>query len=42
MGELEPWADEAYVRSFWFNYGETVNVKMIRDKFTGSVFWCGL
>jgi hypothetical protein len=35
MGELEPWIDENYIRTFWFNLGETVNVKMIRDKFTG-------
>lgn len=36
MGELEPWIDEAFVRSIWYNMGENVNVKMIRDKFSGS------
>ena len=35
MGELEPWIDENFVRSVWFNLGESVNVKMIRDKFSG-------
>lgn len=35
MGELEPWIDENFVRSVWFNMGEQVNVKMIRDKFSG-------
>lgn len=37
MGELEPWIDENFVRSVWFGMGEQVNVKMIRDKFSGSV-----
>jgi len=36
MGELEPWVDENFIRSLWFGMGEQVNVKMIRDKFTGS------
>ena len=35
MGELEPWIDENFVRSVWYNLGEAVNVKMIRDKFSG-------
>lgn len=35
MGELEPWIDENFVRSIWYNMGENVNVKMIRDKFSG-------
>ena len=35
MGELEPWIDENFVRTVWFNMGEQVNVKMIRDKFSG-------
>lgn len=35
MGELEPWIDENFIRSVWFGMGETVNVKMIRDKFSG-------
>jgi hypothetical protein len=38
MGELEPWIDENFIRSLWFGLGEQVNVKMIRDKFTGYVF----
>jgi len=37
MGELEPWIDENFVRSVWFGMGEQVNVKMIRDKFSGYV-----
>lgn len=37
MGELEPWVDENFVRSVWFGMGEQVNVKMIRDKFSGYV-----
>lgn len=36
MGELEPWIDENFVRQVWYNMGENVNVKMIRDKFSGS------
>lgn len=36
MGELEPWIDEAFIRSVWYGMGEQVNVKMIRDKFSGS------
>lgn len=36
MGELEPWIDENFVRTVWFGMGEQVNVKMIRDKFSGS------
>ncbi|OCK84533.1 RNA-binding domain-containing protein [Lepidopterella palustris CBS 459.81] len=36
MGELEPWIDENFVRSIWYGMGEQVNVKMIRDKFSGS------
>lgn len=37
MGELEPWIDENFIRSIWFGMGEQVNVKMIRDKFSGYV-----
>lgn len=37
MGELEPWIDEHFIRSIWFNMGESVNVKMIRDKISGYV-----
>lgn len=36
MGELDPWLDEAAIRKIWSNFGENVNVKLIRDKFTGS------
>lgn len=37
MGELEPWVNEEYVKSMWLaNTGENVNVKMIRDKFSGN------
>ncbi|KAK9446686.1 RNA-binding domain-containing protein [Limtongia smithiae] len=36
MGELEPWIDENFIRHLWSNYGEAVNVKMIRDKFSGT------
>lgn len=35
MGELEPWIDENFIRSVWFGMGYQVNVKMIRDKFSG-------
>jgi len=38
MGELEPWIDENFVRNVWFQLGENVNVKMIRDKFSGYFF----
>lgn len=37
MGELEPWIDENFVRTVWFGMGYQVNVKMIRDKFSGYV-----
>jgi hypothetical protein len=37
MGELEPWIDENFVRNLWFQIGEQVSVKMIRDKFSGFV-----
>ncbi|CAI6339260.1 unnamed protein product [Periconia digitata] len=40
MGELEPWIDENFVRSIWYNMGENVNVKMIRDKFSGNAGYC--
>lgn len=36
MGELEPWIDDNFIRQLWSHYGEVVNVKMIRDKFTGN------
>ena len=37
MGELEPWIDENFIRNLWFQMGEQVSVKMIRDKFSGWV-----
>ncbi|CAG8974158.1 hypothetical protein HYALB_00002797 [Hymenoscyphus albidus] len=40
MGELEPWIDENFIRSVWFGMGEQVNVKMIRDKFSGNAGYC--
>ncbi|RKF82599.1 putative RNA-binding protein C23E6.01c [Golovinomyces cichoracearum] len=40
MGELEPWIDENFIRSVWFGMGETVSVKMIRDKFSGNAGYC--
>jgi len=40
MGELEPWIDENFVRNLWYNMNETVNVKMIRDKFSGNAGYC--
>ncbi|KAF8457303.1 hypothetical protein BGX38DRAFT_1086632 [Terfezia claveryi] len=40
MGELEPWIDENFVRNIWYNMGETVSVKMIRDKFSGNAGYC--
>ncbi|KAF9105648.1 hypothetical protein BGX27_009509 [Mortierella sp. AM989] len=36
MGELEPWMDENWIRGVWYNAGEQVSVKMIRDKYTGA------
>ena len=35
MGELEPWMDEGFIHNVWYQLGESVNVKMIRDKFSG-------
>uniref|UniRef100_A0A060T2H8 ARAD1A08470p n=1 Tax=Blastobotrys adeninivorans TaxID=409370 RepID=A0A060T2H8_BLAAD len=34
MGELEPWFDEEAIRKIWAAFGETVTVKLIRDKFS--------
>ncbi|KAI5287289.1 hypothetical protein KEM52_001663 [Ascosphaera acerosa] len=36
MGELEPWIDDHFIRQLWYGMGEQVNVKMIRDRFSGS------
>jgi hypothetical protein len=36
MGELEPWMDENFIKGvFLSSAGETVNVKVIRDKNSG-------
>lgn len=36
MGELEPWMDENFVKGVFLSAaGETVNVKVIRDKNSG-------
>ncbi|KAI8088294.1 hypothetical protein BDF21DRAFT_450017 [Thamnidium elegans] len=35
MGDLDPWMDENFIRQVWFLFGETVVVKLIRDKRTG-------
>lgn len=38
MGELEPWMDENFIKGvFLSTSGETVNVKVIRDKNSGYV-----
>lgn len=40
MGELEPWMDENFIKGvFLSTSGETVNVKVIRDKNSGYVLW---
>jgi RNA recognition motif-containing protein len=37
MGELEPWMDENFIKGIWLTAaGETVNVKVIRDKNSGA------
>nr|CAG8481856.1 1482_t:CDS:2 [Entrophospora candida] len=36
MGDLEPWMDENFIRQIWYQLGENVSVKIIRDKFTGT------
>ncbi|KAH6575870.1 hypothetical protein BASA50_010583 [Batrachochytrium salamandrivorans] len=36
MGDLTPWMDEQFIKQTWLSMGEAVNVKMIRDKVTGS------
>lgn len=37
QGELptESWMSEEYLKSLWLQFGEQVNVKLIRDKHTG-------
>ena len=31
MGDLEPWMDEQFITQLWYNLGENVIVKIIRD-----------
>lgn len=39
MGELEPWMDENFIKGVFLSAaGETVNVKVIRDKNSGYVY----
>jgi len=41
MGELEGWMDEAFIRQIFHHLmNEAVNVKVIRDKATGSAGYC--
>ncbi|KFH48632.1 putative RNA-binding protein-like protein [Hapsidospora chrysogenum ATCC 11550] len=41
MGELEPWMDEAFIKGVFASAaGETVNVKVIRDKNSGNAGYC--
>lgn len=35
MGDLDPWMDENFIKRTWGHFGEQVEVKMIRDKFSG-------
>ena len=38
MGELEPWMDENFIKNVFSTVaGETVNVKVIRDRNSGYV-----
>jgi len=37
MGDLEPWMDENFVKQIWYDFGEQVNVKVIRNKLSGYV-----
>ena len=34
MGDLEPWMDETYLQSLWFNLNVNVIAKVIRDRST--------
>ncbi|RKP36038.1 hypothetical protein BJ085DRAFT_6202, partial [Dimargaris cristalligena] len=36
MGDLEPWMDQNYLRTTWYNMGEQVNVKTIFNRSTGT------
>jgi hypothetical protein len=35
MAELEEWMTEEFITSVWFQYGEVIDCKMVRDKVTG-------
>ncbi|KAJ2798153.1 hypothetical protein H4S07_005761, partial [Coemansia furcata] len=37
MGDIEPWMDEDYIRIVWERLGESVAVKIIRDRLTGAM-----
>ena len=40
MGDLEPWMDEAAIKNMWAQVmgpDTSMNVKLIRDKFTDSI-----
>ncbi|KAI9199866.1 uncharacterized protein BJ171DRAFT_427251 [Polychytrium aggregatum] len=32
MGDLDPWMDENYLRQLWYNMGENVMAKVVRDR----------
>jgi len=41
MGELEPWMDENFIKNVFNSVaGETVNVKVIRDRNSGNAGYC--
>ena len=41
MGELEPWMDENFIKGVFLSAaGESVNVKVIRDKNSGNAGYC--
>ncbi|KAJ2744250.1 hypothetical protein GGI20_003112 [Coemansia sp. BCRC 34301] len=37
MGDIEPWMDDDYIRLLWARMGESVSVKVIRDRLTGAM-----
>ncbi|KAJ2334261.1 hypothetical protein GGI00_001936 [Coemansia sp. RSA 2681] len=37
MGDIEPWMDDDYIRLLWARMGESVAVKVIRDRMTGAM-----
>ncbi|KAJ2002205.1 hypothetical protein GGI04_003437 [Coemansia thaxteri] len=37
MGDIEPWMDDDYIRLLWARMGESVAVKVIRDRLTGAL-----